>query len=234
MDILYIILTSLGSIVVLFMLTKLMGARQLSQMSMFDYINSITIGSIAAEMATSLEGDFLLPLTAMIVYGLIVTLISIITCKSMSLRKLFNGKPVVLYENGKIYEKNLLSAKLDINEFLTQCRVAGYFDLSQLQCAVMETNGQLSFLPLSEQRPVTPQDLQLKPQPEAPAANVIIDGHVLTENLKYTGNDDTWLKKQLEQQCIKLDEVFLATCDAQNTLTVYRMTGQKVRHEIFE
>ena len=105
MEILHIILTSLGSILALFLLTKLIGNRQMSQMSLFDYINGITIGSIAAEMATSLEDDFLKPLTAMIVYALVAVCISLVTCRSMALRKFFNGKPLVLLEHGKLYKK---------------------------------------------------------------------------------------------------------------------------------
>ena len=131
----HILFTSLFSIIVLFLLAKLMGNRQVSQMSMFDYVNGITIGSIAAEFATSLEDDYWMPLTAMVVYGVTAALISYITCKSMAARKFINGKPVVLYENGKLYEKNLAAAKLDINEFLTQCRTAGYFDLADLFAA---------------------------------------------------------------------------------------------------
>ena len=234
-DIPHVLLTSLCSIIILFFLAKLMGNRQVSQMSLFDYINGITIGSIAAEFATSLEDDFWKPLSAMVLYGVVTAVISVATCKSMRIRKFINGQPVILYENGKLYEKNLSAAKLDINEFLTQCRTAGSFDLSQLHTAILETNGQMSFLPLSEQRPVTPQDLQMAPQPERPCVNVILDGRILSENLKYTGNDDTWLKKQLEEQHIsKEEDVFLATVNAQNELTIYPRTGERVAHEMFE
>lgn len=234
-DIPHILLTSFCSILVLFLLAKLMGNRQVSQMSLFDHINGITIGSIAAELATSLENDFWKPLTAMILYGAVAAAISVATCKSMRIRKFVNGQPVILYENGKLYEKNLFAAKLDINEFLTQCRTAGYFDLSQLHTAILETNGQLSFLPLADQRPATPKDLQMSPQPECPCVNVILDGSVIAENLKYTGNDDTWLKKQLEAQHVaRVEDVFLATVNAQNELAVYPRTGEDVAHEMFE
>ena len=226
----HILFTSLFSIIVLFLLAKLMGNRQVSQMSMFDYVNGITIGSIAAEFATSLEDDYWMPLTAMVVYGVTAALISYITCKSMAARKFINGKPVVLYENGKLYEKNLAAAKLDINEFLTQCRTAGYFDLADLQTAILETNGQVSFLPLAAQRPVTPEDLQMTPDPERPCVNVILDGTVIPKNLKYTGNDDVWLKKQLEAQHVtRIGDVFLATVNAQNELAVYPRTAWRTR-----
>ncbi len=234
MELLHIVYTSVLSIVALFLLDKLQGNRQLSQLSMFDYINGITIGSIAAELATSLEDDYLKPLLAMVLYGLAAALISLLKRKSMVLRKFFNGKPIVLYEHGKIYEKNLATARLDINEFLTQCRVAGYFDLSQVDTAIMETNGQVSFLPLPANRPVTPEDLQLAVDEEKPCVSVILDGHVMAENLKYTGNDDVWLQKQLASQHYKVSEVFFATCNAQNELTVYPKTGEKIVHEMFE
>lgn len=89
MEIFQVAITALASMAVLFVLTKIMGNRQMSELSMFDYINSITIGSIAAEMATSLEGDYKKPLTAMIVYGLLSFLISYLTCKSIVIRRFF-------------------------------------------------------------------------------------------------------------------------------------------------
>lgn len=233
-DVLHILLTSLCSLLALFVLTKLLGNRQMSQMSLFDYINGITIGSIAAEFATSLENDFIKPLTAMAVYGLVVLLISWVTCKSFTLRKFFNGKPIVLYENNTLFEANLLQAKMDINEFLTQCRVAGYFDLGQLEAAFLETNGQISFLPKAENRPVTPEDLQMTLPKEGPCATVIIDGILVAENLQQTGNNEVWLYKQLDKQHAKLSEIFLATCSIDNQLEIYKKTGKRHKKEIFE
>ena len=234
LDIGVILLTSIGSIVVLFVLCKLIGQRQISQMSMFDYINSITIGSIASEFAIDLE-HWWQPLTAMLVYGGATIAINLVTCRSLKLRKFFSGRPIVLYEEGKLYKGNLRKAKLDVNEFLTQCRVAGFFDLTQLEAAVLETNGQVSFIPLADQRPVTPADLQLAPPPESLCVNLILDGQVLEQNLKYCGKDMQWLKKQLHSQQIgQISEVFLATCDKYNNFTAYRRQEAPVQHEIFE
>ena len=133
MAILNVILLSLGSLIALFILTKLMGYRQMSEMSMFDYINGITIGSIAAEMATSLEKNWWLPLTAMIVYALAAIVLSYISVKSMAARRVISGKPLILMDHDTIYEKNLLKGKIDLSEMLLQCRVNGYFNLSDLQ-----------------------------------------------------------------------------------------------------
>lgn len=229
-----VLLTSLVSIAVLFLLCRLIGQRQISQMSLFDYVNGICIGSIAAELATDLE-NWHRPLTAMMVYGLSAALINAATCKSLGLRKFFNGRPLVLFEDGKLYKANLYRAKLDINEFLTQCRVAGYFDLAQLKAAVLETNGQLSFLPLSAERPLTPADMQLHPQEESLQANLILDGRVLAQNLAASGRSEDWLRQQLHSQGIgRVEEVFLACCDKAGNFTAYRMLEEPVTHEIFE
>ena len=235
MEILQIILVSLGSVVILFILTKLMGNRQMSQLSMFDYINGITIGSIAAEMATSLEDDFLKPLTAMIVYALVAILISFITTKSIKLRRILTGKSLILLDNGKLFEKNFKKAKLDINDFLIQCRNNGYFDISNLQSAILEPNGKISFLPMSDQRPVVPHDLELKPLEESILTDVIIDGKIMENNLRFTGNDESWLKSQLKSQGInKTSDVLLATCDKNNEFKAYIKNKKQTSHDSFE
>lgn len=233
MEIVHIILTALGSIVALFVLTKIMGNRQMSQLSLFDYINGITIGSIAAEMATSIE-DFYKPLTAMIVYALLATCASIATDKSVMLRRFITGEAMILYDNGKLFEKNFKRAKLDINEFLTICRNSGYFNLANLQTAILESNGKISFLPLSTQRPVTPQDMNLSPAQEKAVVNVVIDGKVMKDNLKYTGNNEQWLENQLHKQGVKLPEILLATCDQNNALSVYIKINKKMTRDMFE
>lgn len=225
---------SIGSILVLFFLTKLMGYRQMSQLSMFDYINGITIGSIAAEMATSLEENFVQPLTAMIVYGIADIVLSLLASKSIKARRIIVGKPVVLLNSGEIYEKNLKKAKMDINEFISQCRISGYFDISQLQSAVLEGNGKISFLPKAEQRPVNPNDLNLQPQSEMMVANVIIDGKIMDENLKNAGKDRNWLKAQLKGQgCSDEKEVLLGTCDIQGNFTAFEKNKKIGDRDIF-
>lgn len=235
MEIVYIILTSLGSFALLFLLTKIMGNRQMSQLSMFDYIIGITIGSIAAEMATSLEGDILQPLTAMIVYALLSVILAVCSNKSIKLRKAVEGQPLILFDNGKLYKNNFKKSKLDLNEFLMQCRDSGYFDLNHIQTAILETNGKISFLPQVLQRPATPADLKLSPNQDKLVTNVILDGNILQENLHSTGNDETWLDKQLDAQGVsKVSEIFLATCDCNNKLTVYIKIVDNKKHTNFE
>lgn len=235
MDIIHVVFLSLGSIAALFILTKLMGYRQLSEMSMFDYVNGITIGSIAAEMATALETDWWLPLTAMIVYAVVAVLLSCITVKSMIGRRLIAGKPLVLMNQDVIFEKNLLKGKIDLSELLVQCRVNGYFNISDLQTIILEPNGRMSFLPKSDKRPVNPGDLQLTPGQDFLVANVIIDGHVMEENLMHSGKDRNWLFKQMNSQNIRdVREVLLATCDMQNKITFYPKTHKEMTKDVLD
>ncbi len=235
MELLHVVWVSVLSIVVLFLITKLIGNKQLSQLNMFDYINGITIGSIAAEMATSLEDDFLKPLIAMVIYGLFAVGISFLSSKSLPARRIFTGKSIVLLENGKLYKENLKRAKLDVNEFLVQCRVNGYFNLSDIEAAVLESNGKVSVLPKSEARPLTPRDMNLSPEREALCINLIIDGKVLERNLKFAGKDLQWLQKQLKSQDIgNISDVFLAFYDQNGNVSVYKKHAHASSADIFE
>lgn len=233
-EILYIIALSLGSVIALFILTKLMGYRQMSQMCMFDYINGITIGSIAAEMATSLEENYVQPLTAMIVYALAAILLSWLSSRSIKARRVIEGKPLVLLNNGELYWENLKKAKIDVNEFLVHCRGNGYFDVSKLETAVLEGDGKISFLPKAAERPVTPSDLNLSAQQDYMVANVILDGKIMEENLRHTGNDEKWLKNQIKGQGAEnVEDVLLATCDTSNQVTVFLKTHRKEAKSVF-
>lgn len=227
-EIIYIVALSLGSIITIFILTKLMGYRQISQMSMFDYVNGITIGSIAAEMSTSLDESFMQPLTAMIVFALADIGLSWWSSKSIKARRVIVGTPLILMNNGEIYRENLKKAKIDVNEFLVQCRVNGYFDVSRLQTAILEGDGRISFLPKVSDRPLTPEDMNLSPQQDYMVANVIIDGKIMKENLKHTGKEEAWLLHQIKGQGAgSVEEVLLATCDIQNTVTVFLKETKK-------
>lgn len=212
MEVMKIIALSIGSMIVLFILTKIMGQREMSQLSVFDYIIAITIGSIAAEMATSLEENFVQPLVAMIVYALINLAISFLNTKFAKLRPIFSGKTLVLYDNGTLFKENFKKAKIDLNEFLVQCRTNGFFDLTEIKTALLEENGKISFLPYSDRRPANPNDFSIKPKEDEILTNLILDGKVMEENLKELGLDKIWLMEMLQKQgIIKIDNIFLAT-----------------------
>ena len=227
MEFLQILGTTLLSLVVLFLLTKLMGNKQISQLTMFDYITGITIGSVAAELATELENP-VRPLEAMVIYGLIAMLISYCSSKSNRMRGILGGKPIILLQNGVLNKGKLKQAKLDINEFLTMARLAGFFDLSQVQTAVFEQNGNVSFLPKAQYRPANPNDMKLPVQGEELLWNVIVDGNVMERELQLGGKDTNWLLGELKCQNFNSPkEVFLATLDRNGSLTCFSKPGQK-------
>ena len=208
MEFLKVALTSLLSAVTLFVIAKFIGHKQMSQLDFFDYITGITIGSIGAELATELEKP-LKPFVAMLVYGTITVLLSLITSKFPKMRKIINGTPTIIMNNGKIYRKNMKKAKIDLSEFLVLCRQAGYFNLADIQTAIFEYNGRLTVLPVSTKRPLNPEDVKLTPRPEYISAEVIMDGRVLDENLKRMGVDIKWLENQIKKQGFKnVKEIF--------------------------
>lgn len=234
MDLLKVFFATVISIVVLFLLSKLLGNKQISELNMFDYINGITIGSIAAEMATSLEADILNPLLAMTVFALASWGISILTNKSIKARRLITGKAIILYDKGKLYKENLKTAKLDIDEFLAQLRVQGYFALEDVETAILESNGKISILPKAQKRPCTPADLALAVPCDRPEINVIVDGNILEKNLKYSGNNIQWLSKKLAEQNLKPEDVFLATVNNDNEITFFIKQAKKITNDIFQ
>ena len=235
MEILTIILTSIFSIITLFLLTKLMGNKQVSQLSMFDYIIGISIGSIAAEFSTELENPEH-SLTAMLVYGISAYLVSVVTGKSTRLRKIVIGRPLILFDKGKLYRKNLKKARLDISDFLTHCRNQGYFDLSQIRTAVFEYNGSVSILPVEINRPLEPQDMDLSPVQQEILVNVILDGNINEKNLSKTGKNKVWLEKQLKNQGFhNAQEIYLGCVNTvDNVLVLYPLEVEEKSFDPFE
>ena len=196
-------------------------------MDFFDYITGISIGSIAAEMATELEEPWK-PLAAMVIYGGATLLLSIVSKRFPRSRKYLNGTPTILMDHGKLYYENLKKAKLDLSEFMVMCRQQGYFDLTSIQTAVFEYNGKLTILPVSSQRPVTPHDMNLAPEQELLFTELIMDGRILDDNLKRMGLDLTWLDKQLKQRHISSpQDVFLAVCDRNLKFVLYEKNPNK-------
>ncbi len=224
MEIIKVILTSVLSAGALFVIAKVLGHKQMSQLDFFDYITGITIGSIAAELATELEKPWK-PLIAMIIYGGITWGLTLITSKLPKMRKFVNGTPTIIMSGGKIYRKNMKKAKMDLSEFLVMCRQEGYFDLNDIQTAVFEYNGRLTVLPKSTKRPVKPEDMNIVPKAETISTEVIMDGRILEENLKRMGLDVTWLNKEIKGMGYKnAKEILLGLCDDNHQLTLYKMT----------
>ena len=199
MELLKMILIPILSVAAIFLITKIMGHKQVAQLDFFDYVSGITIGSIAAELATELE-EPMKPLIALAVYGAVSVLLNLIAQKIPQARKYINGTPSILMKDGVIYRENLKKSKLDLSEFLLLCREQGYFDLDEIQLAVFEHNGKLSLLPRAASRPATPQDLGITAKMTHVGAEIIMDGRVMGENLGRMGLDEKWLTSRLKSE----------------------------------
>ncbi len=226
MEIIKVILTALLSVASLFIITKIMGHKQVAQLDFFDYVSGITIGSIGAELATELEKPYK-PLIALAIYGLASLLLNLLAHKIPRTRKYINGTPTILMNDGNLYRKNLKKAKLDLSEFMLLCREQGYFDLDEIQTAIFEHNGKLSILPKAANRPAPPDDLKITAKATHIGVEVIMDGRVMGENLSRMGRDVNWLTKQLNiQGCKDAKDIFLGIYrPEEDKLTLYKNEG---------
>lgn len=221
-DFLFLIVETIISIVVLFLATKLIGRKQISQLNIFDFIIGITLGNIAAEMAVNKDVDLLTGVVSMFIYALASIFVAFMTTKSIKARRFIMGTPIIVIENGKLLKDSLNKIRFDINDLLEECRVNGYFDLSEIEYAIMEANGEISFLPKSKYKPLTPNDMKIKTTYKGLTANLLIDGKIMKNNLKYIGKDEKWLMKRLENNGYdNLDELLLVICDTDEHLTIY-------------
>ncbi len=220
-DTIKVALTSLLSATSLFVIAKITGHKQMAQLDFFDYITGITIGSIAAELATELEFP-LKPLIAMVVYGMVSFFLTVIAHKFPKARKYINGTPTIVMHNGNLYRDNMKKAKIELSEFMAMCRQAGYFDINNIETAVFEYNGRLTILPKSIKRPLTPEDMNITPEETGICTEIIMDGRILHDNLKRLGLDLVWLDKELKKQRYHTaKEIYLGICDKDNTLTLF-------------
>lgn len=222
MEVLQVVLASSFSAVVLFLIAKVIGHKQVAQLEFFDYITGITIGSIAAELATTLDKPWWKPTVSMIVFGVITVILSVLTRKLPRSRKFINGTPTIVLNDGKLYRKNMKKAKLELSEFLLLCRQEGYFNLDDIQTAVYEYNGKLSILPVSTKRPLNPEDMKLSPPPEHIGTEVIMDGRILGGNLRRRNLSKAWLQNELKAQGYQsAKQIFLGVCGKDDRLTLY-------------
>lgn len=231
--ILEVIIRSLISIILLQILAKLSGPKQISQLTFYDYIVGITIGSIAAVMAIDDQIDWYLCALSMILYIAVSIFFSWITTKNIKAREVLTGTPHILIFHGKIIEENLKKVHFDVNDLLTQCRIAGYFDVSKIEFAIMETTGNVSFMLKSEENPVTNKDMNKQIEQEELMANVIIDGKIMEENLKAIGKDKFWLVNKVNEQDMDIKDILLGIANLNNDLYLYNKNVEMNQEHYF-
>lgn len=217
-----IIPRSIVSIIALFIATKILGKKQVSQLSLFDYCIGISIGNFTAEMILVLENQLINGVVAILTFGIIGYLISIVSMKSISLRRFFIGVPTTIMSNGKIHYKSLKKLNIDITDLLEQARSSGYFDLNEISYAIMEANGKISFLVKDEHKKPTKKELNLKKKQESLSANIIVDSNIMEENISQTDKSLEWFIKELKNKGYTSYENILLATYSNNTLNIYR------------
>lgn len=216
-----VIIKGFFSLIFLFFVIKMLGKKQVSQLNIFDYVIGISLGNLAAEMTINSDISIINGFLAMSIYGSCSLFVSFITSKSIFARRFISGVPVVLIENGKISKKQLKKVKLDINDLLQDAREDGIFDISEVNYAIMEASGKVTFLLKSDCAPVTRKNMKINVKEKGICANLIIDGNIMEENLKAFGKSKEWLIKEVEKKNINIEDVFLLICDNNDKVTVY-------------
>ena len=210
------------SLVTLFLVTKMLGKKQVSQLSLFDYVIGISIGNFAAEMTINLETNEINGIVAVIMFGVFAYVITHLTMKSIHLRRFFMGTPTIVIEEGKILETNMKKIQLDVNDLLVETRSKGYFNLEEIEYAIMEVNGQISILPKSKYKPLTPTDMGIETFDAGLQCIGIIDGKYMENNLNEIGKNKYWLKKEIrKQKNVDISKILLCTIDKNNKIYIY-------------
>ena len=217
-----IIPRSLISLVTLFIATKILGKKQVSELSLFDYVIGISIGNFTAEMILVLENQLINGVVAILTFGIVGYIISYISLKSISFRRFMIGTPTIIMSNGKILYNALKKLNIDINDFLEHARIAGHFDITQINYAIMEANGDISFLLKEKYQTPTAKDLNIKKESESIPANIIIDSNIMNENINETDKTKDWFIKELKKQGYTSYENILLATYSNNNLTIYR------------
>lgn len=235
MEVMDVVIRSLISLITLFLVTKMLGKKQVSQLSLFDYVIGISIGNFAAEMTINVDSQYMNGIVSVVIFGLVAYIVSIGTMKSIWMRRYFMGTPTIMIQNGKLLEANMKKVHFDVNDLLEECRGNGYFDLSEIEYAIMEANGTLSILPKAEYKPLTVKDMQVKKEKQGLCANVVIDGKLMPNNLKNINKDKKWLMQQLKVKGYQeLDNILLATIDVNDKVTIFERNTEAEIKDVLE
>ncbi|NLB17396.1 MAG: DUF421 domain-containing protein [Syntrophomonadaceae bacterium] len=193
-------LQSLITFAAILFLGRLLNKEQLAQLTFFDWVIGVTIGSIGAELATDTQGLTWNYLWVLVVFVAAAMFTGYVTQKSRPLRKIIDGEPTVVIQNGKILEHNMKKLRYNIDNLFDQLRNKSVFDIDDVEFAVLESNGGLSVLLKSQQRPVTPADLNIPTEYEGLSSEIIMDGVVIYQNLQQNDLDEQWLIAELRKR----------------------------------
>lgn len=209
------------SLAVLFLVTKMIGKKQVSELSLFDYVIGISIGNFAAEMTINLESQEINGIVAVLIFGIVAYIVSYITMKSIYLRRFFIGVPTIIIDKGKINYKNMKKFKMDINDLLEQARINGYFDLSEIEYGIMEANGIMSFKLKDIYDTPTNKDLNINTKNIGICANIIIDGKYMKNNISNMNKNLEWVENKIKDMGYNINNILLATLNEKDEINIF-------------
>ena len=221
MEYVSVLIRTVLAFVTLFVVARLLGKQQLSQLTFYEYITGITMGDIAASIAIDAGRSPLYYMLALVAFAILTLGTGVITEKSRPLRKLIEGEPVVLVHNGKILEHNMAKSGYNMENLMMQLRERDAFDIREVEFAIAETDGYLTVLKKSQNRPVTPADLGVDTKYEGIPSEIIVDGQVIHQNLKQNHLDEAWLIARLQSMGYNSpQEIPYASLDSEGNLYV--------------
>ncbi len=215
---------SLIMFTILFIIVKILGKKQIKNLTLYDYVLSITIGSITADSIISLDTPIYDGIIALLVFGFIGYLSSVLSYYNHNVEEIMDGEPLILFENNQFNYENLETAKLSVAKVLENCRLKGCFDINELDCALLEPSGDISILLKENNQPVTNNDLKntIKKSSYKQTLNylIIVDGIVKESELIKANKNKKWLKNYLKEQKQKIENISLLTIDKNNKVTL--------------
>jgi uncharacterized membrane protein YcaP (DUF421 family) len=219
-DGLHIFIRALGALIALFVMTRILGKKQISQLTFFEYATGITLGDLAGMISTDVERNFFHGIIALSVWGFVPFFLERLNLKSKTLRLWFEGKATIMVKDGHILEDNLKKEGYTADELLEQLRIKNVFKTADVEFAILETNGDLSVLLKKENQPLTAKHLGMKLTNEKQSETVIMDGAIQDEPLAVAGKSKEWLRTELDKLGVTLENVFLGQTDSYGELTV--------------
>jgi len=205
---------------VLLLVARLMGKEQLSQLTFFNYITGITIGSIAGEISAHDDTHFLNSMTSLVWWSVLTIIVSIVSLKSRKLKGFLDDKPVIVIKEGKILEKALKENRLPVGDLSMLLRMQGIFLVKDVHFAVLETNGELSVFKKVNQQNATKQDVKVQTSnPKFMPCAIIEDGRIVKKHLPGLNITEEWVNKQLKKNGVNsVDQVFYAEIDSDGSV----------------
>ncbi len=219
------IIRSIIMFLVLFIIVKILGKKQIKNLTLYDYILSITLGSIAADSIISLDTPLYDGIIALIIFAIIGYVTSLLAFHNHKVEELMDGEPLILYENNNFNYQNLESAKLSVAKLLEHCRLKGCFDINDLDSAILEPSGDISILLKGNSQPLTSNDIKNNIQKNSKKQTlnhlIIVDGTLNIDELKKAGKTKTWLNKYLKDKNKKLENITLLSIDKKDKVTIF-------------